>query len=64
MTVTDLDGAVSVKRAAELYDISEDMIRAAYRSGLLTVRYVGSAVRISRAELKAWFDGLPTERPA
>lgn len=60
--VTDLDGAISVKRAAELYDVSESVIRAAYRSGDLPVRYVGAVVRIGRADLKAWFDALPRER--
>jgi excisionase family DNA binding protein len=59
---SNLDGAVSPKTAAELYDVSIDVIRAAYRSGLLPVRYVGASVRISRADLKAWFDALPTER--
>lgn len=60
----DLDGAVSVKRAAELYDVSPDTIRAAYRSGVLQVRRVGKLVRIGRTDLKAWFDSLPTERSA
>lgn len=59
---SELDGAVGVAKAAELYDLSTDQIRAAYRSGLLPVRYVGSKVLIGRADLKAWFDALPTER--
>lgn len=58
------DGAVGVQKAAELYDVSPDVIRAAYRSGLLRVRYSGSKVLIGRADLKAWFDALPTERQA
>lgn len=62
MSDDQFDGAVSVKKAAELYDVSTDVIRAAYRSGSLPVRYVGSAVRIGRADLRAWFDSLPSER--
>lgn len=60
--MSDEEGAVSVKTAAALYDVSPDVIRAAYRSGALPVRYVGAAVRISRIDLRAWFDALPTER--
>lgn len=59
---SDLDGAVGVGKAAELYDVSPDVIRAAYRSGHLSVRYLGTKVLIGRADLKAWFDSLPTER--
>lgn len=61
---SDLDGAVSVAKAAEMYDVSTDVIRAAYRSGHLVARYMGSKVLIGRADLKAWFDSLPTERVA
>ena len=62
--MSDLDGAVSPRTAAELYDVSVDVIRAAYRSGALPVRYVGASVRISRAALREWFESLPTERVA
>ena len=60
----DVEGAVSVQHAAEMYDVSPDTIRAAYRSGQLPVRYVGKLVRIGRADLRSWFDSLPTERSA
>lgn len=60
----DLDGAVGVQRAAQLYDVSVDVIRAAYRSGALPVRYQGKKVLIGRAALRQWFDSLPTERSA
>lgn len=60
--MSDLDGALSVQSAADLYDVSPDVIRAAYRSGLLQVRYAGTKVLIGRAELRAWFEALPTER--
>lgn len=58
----DLEGAVSVAKAAEMYDVSPDVIRAAYRSGHLPVRYLGAKILIGRADLKTWFDSLPTER--
>lgn len=60
----DLDGAVGVAKAAELYDVSPDFIRAAYRSGLLPIRRAGKKILIGRADLRTWFDSLPTERTA
>lgn len=54
--------SVSVRQAAELTGLSQDLIRAAYRSGDLQVRYNGTKVVIPVSALEQWINGLPTER--
>lgn len=54
--------SLTVKQAAEATGLSQDEIRAAYRSGDLPCRYKGSRVLIRRQDLEAFIDDLPTER--
>ena len=51
--------AVSIKTAADMYDVSPDTIRAALRSGQIAGRKVGRVWLIPTAALAKWFDSLP-----
>ncbi len=51
--------AVSIRTAAEMYDVSADTIRAAIRSGQLDGRKAGSRWLIPLAALERWFESLP-----
>ena len=59
MTTTQTRRAVSIRTAAEMYDVSADTIRAAIRSGLLDARKAGSRWLIPLDALTHWFDSLP-----
>ena len=59
MTTTPTRQAVSIKTAAEMYDVSADTIRAAIRSGQLDGRKVGARWLIPLTALARWFDALP-----
>ena len=58
-TTTPTRQAVSIRTAAEMYDVSPDTIRAAIRSGDLAGRKAGSRWLIPLAALERWFDSLP-----
>lgn len=56
--------AYSYESAADVLDISKDVLRRAVKAGDLCPRFVGSAPRFSHQELVEWFDSLPSEKPA
>lgn len=56
--------AVSIKNAAELYDVSQDTIRKAIASRDLPAKKVGSHIRVGTADLRDWFANLPDASPA
>ena len=58
-TTTPTRQAVSIRTAAEMYDVSQDTIRAAIRSGDLAGRKAGSRWLIPISALQRWFDSLP-----
>ena len=58
-TTTQTRRAVSIRTAAEMYDVSTDMIRAAIRSGDLDGKKAGSRWLIPLEALTRWFDALP-----
>lgn len=51
--------AVSIRTAAEMYDVSQDTIRAAIRSGDLDAKKIGTRWAIPVAALERWFAALP-----
>ena len=51
--------AVSIRTAAEMYDVSTDTIRAAIHSGDLDGKKAGTRWLIPLAALTRWFDSLP-----
>ena len=51
-------GAVSVKTAAQRYEVSETTIRDAINKQKLPAFRVGRAIRISLTDLEAWFTTL------
>jgi excisionase family DNA binding protein len=54
--------AVSIRTAAEMYDVSQDTIRAALRSALFPrARKAGTRWLIPLSDLDSWYDQLPTE---
>ena len=55
--------AFTVQEAAKSYGVSTDTIRAAIKRGDLSAKYPTSRPVISAEELRAWFDGLPSEAP-
>ena len=59
MTTTPTRQAVSIRTAAEMYDVSADTIRAAIRSGDLTGRKNGTRWLIPLTALERWFESLP-----
>lgn len=53
-----MSGAASVRTAAQEYEVSETTIRDAINKQQLPAHRVGRAIRISRDDLKQWFEGL------
>lgn len=49
--------------AAELVGLSVDTLQKANRNNDLEFKYSGSKPLVAPAELKRWFDSLPTEKP-
>lgn len=54
--------AVSVIEAARMLGIGETRMRELVQSGAVESRYKGSRRLVSVASLRAYFEGLPTER--
>lgn len=50
--------AVSVRTAADMYDLSPDTVREAINRGELAAKKVGRTIRIDVGALREWFDGL------
>ena len=65
MSDTDtLPGAVSIKTAAAILELSDKTLRAAINRGDLRAKRVGTHLRISRADLAAWFEALDDAQEA
>lgn len=64
MTAADTAGysqaAYTVQQVAQLTGLSVSTIRAAYRSGNLTVHYVTARPVVLHADLLAWLSAAPT----
>ena len=56
--------AVSVRTAADMYDLSPDTVREAINRGHLAAKYVGRTIRIDVEALREWFTSLADVREA
>lgn len=56
--------AVSINTAADLYDVSRDMIRKAVSARQLPAKKIGNGIRINVDDLREWFNSLPDASPA
>lgn len=57
--------AYTPREVAALVGVSVDTVRAAYRSGVLPVRYLTpQKLVIRREDVEAWIAAAPTERSA
>jgi hypothetical protein len=56
--------AVSVKAAADLYEVSQDTIYKAINTRALPAKKVGRALRVNVMDLRTWFDSLDDASPA
>lgn len=64
MTPTTVDAlAFTIDAAAAACGVSPDVIRRAIRTGDLPVKYPTSRPVIRRADLDAWLEAAPDERP-
>ena len=56
--------AFTVAAASKATCVGEDRIREAIKVGDLTPHYVGVKAILRAADLDAWIETLPTEKPA
>lgn len=63
MTISDDDGAFSIKEFCDRYDIGVTATYAEINAGRLIVKKRGSRTLISRTNARAWFDALPGYPP-
>ncbi len=52
--------AVSIRTAADMFDLHPDTIRAAIKANALPARKVGRSLRVEVADLTDWYRSLPT----
>lgn len=50
--------AVSIRTAADMLDVSQDVIRSAVHKGDLRAKRLGRLIRIDVSDLRAWFASL------
>lgn len=55
--------AVSVKTAADMYDVGQDTIRGAINRRELPAKRIGRNLRIDVTALREWFDSLADASP-
>lgn len=58
-TALEAREALTREEAAELYGVSFSTIKRAIHAGHLRAKRVGVQYRVSRADLRAWWDSLP-----